>query len=791
MGNKAWGVIVEGIGMDTSSHAPSLYCSQYLSPIQYVTIDGKNYKCVPEVVLDYPQISASSFDPITGAVRSGSCTFGFTASDRMLRDFATQAQALKMATRVNLYVSATATQMQFVSNIASGKYYYLDQEVIYVDSLHSGTTYNVVRGCGDTLPTVHQPGASLYDKPQYWIGRQIKIVELNLPDRIAQPVTPDSINILWSGYINSSPQLTNSTSRIKIQASSNYDMIFNISLNRNPLQLNKNATTTVWYFNDVYLLNPLQADSFFKGVGNNTLRETTRVYKYYTWRDETHVRAVQVDQSLVFIYREQAGIGIGNIQKVFSKAMMGSPTLPESYDSELNQHVSLDSANYELLVWSKELDQQMDDFFGDAFLSPTYFCQYPYHPLTIALSMLVSTTGLTADPNTYDVLHPNWSIQVKDIIDLSEWEDLMSRTSWMEIDQLVLGWDGEEFKPWDFITTKLLPAYSLALVPTSDGKLKPIQVGLADVGSYAQAPVIPPQPQKWDWELASGNATHNYLATVGTLPWSAGKIVEVRGNSQIRDVSAYLNKDSTMKFDWPFLDKSSSQIYGLTQLLDLLTWRYEGLPTITFNLDAKSNPTIGLGVLVRLAKPDGLISFILIDKDGNRVDDWAAIPFVAQITSIRQDVKNGNLECKAMLVNYGVEKLAKWRAPGVRIKSRLGSGQYIIEGLFSDFERSESDALTLTVGDEVVLSTKTLGVKSTTVLVVTSITPSGSDYLVTFSSDWSPVGTSGDWIVLAKSSDYENTNVVGAIEPYPYVFMTNQTTLPRPSSGVTEPDIYA
>lgn len=788
MAYKTWGVIVEGIGIDSDS--PSFYCGQFLSPSQYISLQGSIHKCVPMSVIDYPQTSASSFDQMTGEVRSGSATFMLTANDRLVKDFLVQAQATKFSTRLNLKVNASATQMNFYSNIPTG-YYYIDQEVINVLSIDSGTTYNVTRGVGGTIAAPHNLGTSLYNKPSYWVGRRVQIVEAVLPDDLSpQPLTPTSLEVIWSGYLSAPPQLTNSTSKIKFQASSSYDLIYNLDINRNPLNLNKQPVTTVRYFYNVYVLSDLISNSY---LYDGQQIEKTRVYKAEFLRDIGRVRAIQIQNSFVLIYKNTAWNPGGDRFKMFGKAMLGSKPLPETWNDDINKHEPLTGDNWELLVWDRQLDEDLLNTFGDTLLSPTIGCEYPYHPLTVALSMLVSTNDIeNYDPANFDVLHRNWSLGIKDYIDLDVWRDMISKTSWMKIDRLILGWDGAKFKAWDFITTKLLPAFSLAIVPDNEGYLKPIQIGFADIESYANAEILAPLPNKWEWQLASGSPTHNLYATVGTLPWSDGQTVSVIGHSEIRDVSNYLNKDSSITFDWPFFNVSATTNLVASQLQDLLVWKYDGIPKVSFNLDQSLAQTLYLGDIVRLAKPSGLQSFLLLDKDGNRVDDWAAVPFITQITSIRPNIKNGTLECEGILINYGVSRLAKWRAPGVRIKARIGTAQYRVEGLLSDFDRPETDALTLTINDPVVLSSKTLGVKSSTVVLVNSIDPEvgTDDYIITLNADWGTIGAAGDWIVIATSPDYTNTNVVGSFEPYPYVFMTEQNNLPRPTSP-TDPDLYA
>lgn len=533
----------------------------------------------------------------------------------------------------------------------------------------------------------------------------------------------ETARYVWSGYLSAAPQLVTSTSKLKLMADSMYNLFQTLTVNKNP------ATYRV------------------------LVEETRAHFTPFTPADD-----------------------IGAISSVF-KSVVDTRRI---HIPELDTIMSVEVG----LPWILTSSFEKGTYDGYELLTHHVFGHHR-HPLFIALALLASGPGGYGERGAWDLLAPNFSLDIYEYLDIQAWEDLIEETPWMAIDQLYLGADGQQVDIWKVVVEQLLPAFKLAVIPGADGRLRPILVDTADVQDYGSAALVQILPEKWDWDMASSDPIQSYTAKVGQTPVREGTVVKVEGLSVVRDFTSRYGKAQMGELDWPFFfaEKAASEVYQ--RIFDMLVWRYGGLPVVTFNLDA-SKYNISLGDTVLMQKPSGLMSNILINSDGERVDDWATAPFIALITQTRPDTPNNILECKAVLTNYHLGKLAKWRAPGAVVANPLGTYQYEL-GLYLDGSPS-TEAQTFTVGDEVILCDKTLAKRSPTHATIIAVDASLG--VIVVSSGWGMEAEAGDMVLLADSTDYSNPAVV-PYESYPYVFMTDNTFLPRPSGLNQDPDEYA
>lgn len=500
--------------------------------------------------------------------------------------------------------------------------------------------------------------------------------------------------------------------------------------------------------------------------------------KQVAWLAAGRWKAMQLGQSVVLT---RAGVTYDGFPVLGSPQFEeGERPIPEPY--------------WELAVFSEALDALIFDATGDEGVTPTLSCAYPYHPLTIAAAILASSPDQdTEDPLVYDVLAPQMSLGVPWLLGFDAWDQLIARTAHLKVGPLVLAWNGRREEVWELVTEQLLPAYGFALSSTAAGELVPIEIGLVDLEQYADAPLVEPLPEVWEWTPAAFGALDQIIAEIGALPWREGRRVVVSGEgvrSESTGRATRILNPSSIEVRWPTIPAAAAEQIGATQLAARLVWRYDGLPVVTAALPASE--VWELGQVIRLQKPDGLLTAILFDEDGARVDDlWDTATLVAQIVSLRPDIERGRCEVRLLLTNYSYGRLAKWRAPGARIAAVIGGGVYTVSGLTSDFAEGDvSDAPTLTVGDEVTLVDSALGHRATSTVTAISDPGGGGAWSVTVSPNFSPAGAAGNWIVAGDSDRYENTAVVGG-EPYPYVWMTDDATLDRPGSTTSEPDEYS
>lgn len=749
MSYRAIGIQIEGIGTSGFVGATIWTFGRNVT-VGSVIYEGQTCLVYSDYLSSIPQMSGSDLDPLTGEIRSGALSFkmhlnSITAQTFLSRAIARNPQA---ALAQDLLIDDLAAT--FTAAISPGLYH-VGEEVIQVGSVLSGFTYAVTRGVASTQVLEHRAGTSLYTQPSWWAGRRVRLVQISL----SPTGSVLSTSTRWVGYLTTTPEAIQSTTTLTMSAEDALSTLRRVEVNRTPHAYNVSSAWEAYQGTDGRhrVFGTLDPSDF-----------TPRVRKLDGWANDGQYRAVCAGDTVVVTKGETTLDGL---------PVLESPTPSDALVKVMGPY-------FEAAVWSKAYPT----------ITPTKALPYPLHPLSIAAALLFSTSSDTEDVTRYDVLQGAWSCGVGYLLDASAWDDLIQDTSHVEVDQLVLGYRGDKVRVWDLVTRELLPAYGFALTQSPSGDLIPIQIGIADLEEYASAPQVEVLPGTWEWSSGSGGALDELRATIGTLPWREGREIAVVGDgvrTQAGSRAMRSVKPRQGEISAPSIAASTAESYGATTLLSRLLWRYEGIPLVKGQIP-ESSLGYYLGQWIRLLRPDGLITPILFDRSGNRVETWDTEALVGQITSLRYIADKGYYEFSALLTNYIYGTAAKWRAPAARILSRVGTAQYLVSGT-SDFGDDESDALTLSVGDELFLRNRVFRTKVSGTRIVTSITPSGPNYLVTLSSDWGTVGVADDWLYIGRAEVYENNTIVTGYS-YPYVVMSNSSTITRPI-GTTDPDKWS
>jgi len=771
MGYNAVGVLIEGIWIDPINLNASILGDGILQRSQNITIGSDNHNFIPNVLASIPQLSATEVDIFNSKIRAGSISIKINAKDPISTRLLSQNISRKPNAVFDNFVPFNATSARISGVPAVDSFLYVGEEVIKIIVEISPGEFDIARGCGGTTASDHSAGDGLYLRPNYWIGRTVEIVLMDFaPGFNHDPSftnTPTSVAIIWRGFLTAAPASVMGTNTIELRADDILSSIARVTVNKLPFLFSR----------DKSVLGFLTSEGVVGSYGplineDSSFAKASRVYKDAPFVAAASTRPVQVGSALCLAYGP-------NIQ---SSARLGSPSFV------VGERVS--GPFRELAVFSKRLDDLSFSLTSQK-ISPTKACPHPYHPLTIAAALLFSTRNTDqADTSRYDVMHPQFSAGLDYLLDKPSWDAMIAKTSGIEIDDLILGWDGGPVRILETIIDGVLSAYGFALVMSPAGFLIPIQVGLASIEDFVNAPLLQPLPEYFEWRNIGSDVLDQVVATLGALPWAEGRKVVVNGTSVRTDVggrSTRLTDAAKTEYNYPTVSSSNSQTYALSNLLNRLIWRFDGLPQITVRLPATS--PLFCGQWVRLDRPDGLITPLLYDLAGNRVEDWTSVMFFGQILSCRPVLDSQFYEVKLILTNYVFGRLAKYRSPACRIKTFLGSGAYLIEGLTSDFGTSGSDAFTFNASDQVEVYSKNLAATFDYRIVV-SVTPSGNDAIIQLDSSFGTADP-GDWIVLAPANIYTNGSRYGAAFPFPFVNLTNAAALDRPGPATDVPDTFA
>ena len=767
--DQAWGVQIEGININGAYDRATVFLLGSSSGgFAWPSAGGTSY-VVGRALLDAPSLSASKLDPLTGEVSSGGAQVQLHATPELGRLLLGQARARLPDAVLLADVTNTDVVLDLDGvTLVAGDMIHLAEEVVYLSSSAGGTLWNVVRGYSDTRAQAHLAGRQGYRQPPVWAGRAVTVYKADLNVLFS----PTTLTPVWRGFLTEAPGVGNSVTTISLRADDALNVLRRAAVNRTPLRHSSSAPVLTYFGTkgvQIYCDLPPEGDR----QPNTGVRKLSSA-----WLGTGRWKAIQLADHLVLTRNDITATGF---------PIMGSP--------QFEGEVVLPPPFWEVALWSPEVDEWIAaNYPGEPGVSPTLSCDYPYHPLTIAAALLFSTQqDFYEDPAAFDVMHPQFALGADFLADFAPWFNLIAKTSHLRVDRCLLGASGRKEDVFRFVTQELLPAYGFALTSTSAGLLAPVEVGLADIGTFAAAPQTTPVSGRWDWTLGVFGALDSIEATVGALPWAEGRSIEVTGEgvrtSGGSGRASRILSERGVSVTYPTIAFDAAESFGATTLLNRLVWRYDGLPMVGCWLQASR--AWRLGEWVRLLKPAGLETPILFDSGGNRVDNlWDTAALIGQIVSLRLDLRRNRYEVELLLTNYSYGAAARWRAPAARIKSRTGIGLYIVEGTTSDFDEATSDALSLAVGDDLILANKSLGIKSGSLRSVVSITPSGADWLVTLNADFGVAGVAGDWLYLGTSAQYSNNSIVSG-ESFPYVFMTTAATLTRPGPTTGPPDDFS
>jgi len=772
MAYETYGIAVEGINIDSTHRRPTIFLLAGTSGAVSRSGGGTS-RVEGKALVNEPNLSATRLNLFTGEVSSGGTSIQLHASGVITRALlaATRARRPDAALLAPLGISGTIADLAG-AGLAVGDMLHFGEEVIYLQSSAGGSLWNVSRGYSDSPQTAHPLGENGYYAPTYWAGRAVTIFKVVLNPASGYSAT--GVTTVWRGYLTEAPGVGSSATTVSLKADDALSSLRKGTINRSPLRHRSDSPVVPYNGTkgtQIYCLLPPE--------GNQ--QPNSGVRKLDTpWLSEGAWKAMQVGPETMVLTRQ--GLTVTGFPVLGSTPFEADVPIPPPF--------------WEVAVWSRRLDEWIQaNYGGEVGVSPTISCAYPYHPLTIAAAILFSSPqSIEEDASVFDVLHPQMTLGAGFLADFSAWTSMIEATNYLEVDRLELAWDGKPEQVFAFITAKLLPAYGFALASNSAGQLTPIQVGLADVGTASAAPSVTPISGRWDWTPGILGVLDAITANIGELPWSEGRNITVSGlgardaNSSGRSTRILNPKDLTA--DYPTIASEAAEAFASTDLLGRLVWRYDGLPVLSCWLQA--DQLWSLGQTVKILRPAGLVTPVLFDRSGARVDDlWGTATLVGHITSLRYDLSRNRYEADLLLSNYSYGAYARWRAPAARIKSRPGTAQYLVEGTTSDFGLATSDALSMTVGDDVVLMSKSIAYKGgSTSRSILSIAPSGPDYLLTLSADFGVAGIAGDWIYVGSSAQYSNNAVVSG-EDYPYVFMTTAATLTRPGATTGPPDEYS
>ena len=733
MGNSIIAYTIEGIGSDTSLAGGLALYHGLNAP--YASSVREWWACVD----DLPSPLSTSVNPYTGDWSTSGLTMVLSASDRVAALLMRKQR--RIDDTLSLGISAASTTVTITSTTLAGEPIWVGDETILLGThTGSGEYTGCTRGFWGSTAQAHLGSDGVYTVAPTLEGRLVQLIEHN-PDTGAEVTR-------WRGFVT---DIEMDGAHIRVNLEELLSVWSGAEINRDTPNLITNGQATVVYTPDVL--------GVIRGFGG-ALRYTSRVRASYT---TGAAFALQVDDA---------------IQRLnYSPALSSLVNRIEGVEPEAEPQ-STPERVFEVFYVSPRSSQT----------TSTQDLTYPYHPIAIALALLMSTG--TGSNGAYDVLTETWGLGI-DYVALDLFEAAITANPSIMVDRLVLGWDGELVNVFDVIQRVLLRPFGYFLTVTATGLVGLGRLRLLDIE---------------DWSNATANSVSAYIdgpltldramqsipqvitATVGGAPWSEGQRVTVREPSRSTRLGR-LQRTRETQLDYQVL---RPERLGLTSnrttgdlsnaLVNLLQLQLDGVPRLHIRVADYQENGVGaydLGNIYRvsdLAVEDAWIT----DKEGARTIDLTSVAYAGMLIGRSWDASNYSYTLELLLLNYEVGAFVRWRAPAAVVDVSSGADLDMLDIMGGE----PTDAETFTVGDEVSFWTVD-GVSAG--LGTGIVTAVGTDF-IELNAD--PGDVSGLVMRLATSDNYSNDTIF-SLTPRSYAYLANASgQITEEDASTSDADIY-
>lgn len=728
------GVRIEGIGQSSAKGGLCFFFGAHVPPglaaLEWV-----------QGLVEIPGSISTSVDIFTGAWRTSAFTFpiSYKHAPTLLASETLTERSLTAA------LDAADTTVELADVTLGGQAVYVGDETILLGTWDGVSGYaGCVRGLWGSEARPHRSGSFVYVRPPHWSMRRVEVWTLDV-DTGAEVCR-------WRGYLQGRPTRRDGT-RIEVSCEEYFATWRDATIPRRPTDLNAGRGLRVR--GERWVDGPLvDAD----GVGSipSTLASLA----------SDQLVCAQLGGALVTFgwSASRQLLQVGVLRELLASQLKLDP--PE----EGRARVVLDEPVWELLVWDRL-----------AGIGPTQGMTYvtDYHPARVALALLRS------DP-VLDNMAPGWGLGLTHL-DWSAWEAEIARTPQLKIDQLIIGWDGDTTRVFEQVE-QLLRSYGYLIAPKLDGSVDLVRFRTLSIGDYSQAVANRVTLYEGVLQLTPPEdvGLTELRATVGALPWRAGRPIVVQGRGS-SERAALLSDARRWEIELGHV-RAQDAVRVATELAESASLVHYGLPTLTIRVPdgVATGKDLDIGRLVAL-DPGTLRTSWFLDRGGQRIapSDWyTRVDLVGWITGRKQSLEDLTVELELRLLAYYSGDYTRERAPaGVLSGAPAGALIYLEPDYLAG---DPSDADTFGVGDQVELYS---GDGDEIVGGPYTITAVGSDTVTVDATV--TAGAAGDVLRLATSPYYYNAArypVTG--RPYVYLAAEETDQILALGDGPQPPDIY-
>lgn len=734
---RVLGINIEGIGIDTSKTGGAVFCNNRQPPT------SATFEWI-DAVEGSPGQFSSRLDPFTGRWSGSSMTLRLDASDRLA--------TMLLATQRDLYyslassITAAATSLTVQSSllppsadtVSAGSVVYIDDEAILLGThAGSGVYTGCTRGMWGTTARAHAADAAVATSNPYIYRRLATVIKRS---------SAGAETSTWRGLLEDVEQ---DGANIVVKISSQLAAILDTQLNREARNVIKQCRRQ-------------SVTSIRIPVSLSDLVTPGATAEHWQLGDEYLLRVFQPSNDAPFA------------------AVLDVLRVPDGSPEFIDVAV-LEDAEQLYRVFA------IDRAKGYA---ATSGLAKPYHPLAIALSLLVSTgRGVNG---AYDVLGAAWGLGLT-YLDTTVWEAAIAARPDLVIDQLVLGWDGEPVDVETVIREKLLRPYGYSLTEAADGSLALAKLRLPDlnVRAGAAALALDAYPEPKPRQVGRVNTRQRELVLdLGGPPFGEKDsftitLADRSTRAGRMGVKATSRLDLTTVDPTRLTDAAGLTAYGQA-LVQGVALGLDSTPEL--HIRCASRLDTGLNIYPGVWASVNSLSIThawWVAADGTRITlDATTVKGYGFVTAVTQPFHAAHMDVVLTMLANGLDDFVHLVAPAGVVESWDGGPQTVT--LEATALNRAGDAATFAVGDQVTLWTSDGTLKDATVVTIGGIT--GDDVTVS-GAFGAATPVAGDILRLAQSDEYSNNAHITGINQ-PWTFIADASTQTFLGPGTSRYDVY-
>lgn len=672
-------LVVEGIGSSTSSSKGIAW--------GYGTGNaptGTDYEWITGSLVRLPESIDTTVNPMSGDISISAFDFELSNNDTIASQFLYQQVDAPYQLQNNETKDATAIQVEDsagngITSLAGAVIWVGDEAILMGTHAGSGSYTGCTRGFWSTDKTAHTAGDRVFTANPYHRFRKVELVVFDL-DQAAGASNPRT---LWRGFVDNLQTSADGTI-LQISCEEAIGAIQRGTVNRKSPNLAKTGTASLVLGSTGTIVR-----------ANVNATGTHRVQK---------LNELGSNESAWFQLGDAVALGIYNNPEFRCGAptQFNSALVSDYEDGEFEEQDKV----YQLLV----VDRIGDENTGGV-RSSTRELTNPYHPIEIAMALLTSTYSLTANvgAQAFDALHGDWGLGIPlAFFDLDSIEAAITADPDLEIDRLILGWDGEPVEVWRVVNDVLLRPYGYYWGVTVDGKLNLNKFKLVSIDSFAAADNIDALPTQLQWLAARSNGVTQVVAEFGGTPFNDPDVITITGATGQRVDSlrrGVFGEERVYSVDFSTKTRQGSE-RSRKQVLNKFKLGFFAMPRLVINagdyLINSDDYDMGATLTVNLDVREGW----LVDNSGSRTTTTTGEQFAGTIVGRRLNLASMTYSLTLLMTNFRSGQVVRWIAPaaeqdGAVTDNMDGTWDVVIQDYEWDSTSTIKDISYFTVGDEI------------------------------------------------------------------------------------------